>query len=225
MRILVVEDQLDLGSMLAESLSSGGFVVDRASTIAETLEAVRSYDYPIVLLDRRLPDGDAICALKQIRSLRPSIRVLIVTALRSLDDRVSGLDAGADDYLTKPFATDESLARIRASLRRPGAGPIPLVSLGTLAFDFNLHEATVAGAPLRLRKRELLLLEALMRRAGRAVTHSAIIEDIYAADENVQNDALRMLVSRLRQRLRDAGAKVDIYSTKGVGYLIAAEGN
>jgi two-component system OmpR family response regulator len=224
-RILVVEDQLELGSMLAESLSIGGFVVDRASTIGDTLEAVRSYDYPIVILDRRLPDGDAICAIKHIRMLRPNIRVLVLTALRSLDDRISGLDAGADDYLTKPFATDELLARIRASLRRPGAGPVPLASLGSLTFDFNLHEATVCGAPVRLRKRELLLLEALMRRAGRAVTHSAIIENIYAADEVVQTDALRMLVSRLRQRLREAGAGVDIYSTKGVGYLIAAEGS
>jgi DNA-binding response OmpR family regulator len=222
-RILIVEDQLDLGSMMAASLSTNGFVVDRASTIAETLESVRAYDYPIVLLDRRLPDGDAIRALKDIRSLRPNIRVLIVTALRGLDDRISGLDAGADDYLTKPFATDELLARIRASLRRPGAGPIPVASIGALTFNFNLHEATVAGKSLNLRKRELMLLEVLMRRAGRAVTHAAIIEEIYAADETVQNDALRMLVSRLRQRLREASAKVDIYSTKGVGYLIAAE--
>lgn len=221
MKILVVEDQPDLGSMMTDRLGRSGYVVDHVSTIADTIDALRAYDYPVVLLDRRLPDGDGLTILPQMRSLRPNIRVLMVTALRSLDDRVNGLDAGADDYLIKPFEADELLARIRASLRRPGAGPIPSVSLGALRFDLNQREAYVNGRPLILPKRELLLLETLMRRAGRAVMHSTIIDEIYGLDEQVQNNALKMLASRLRQRLRDAGAGVDIYATRSVGYLIA----
>ncbi len=221
MRILVVEDQFDIGAMMSDRLGRSGYVVDCVGTIADTLDALSAYDYPVVLLDRRLPDGDGLTILPRMRSLRPNIRVLMVTALRSLDDRVNGLDAGADDYLIKPFEADELLARIRASLRRPGAAPIPPVSLGALSFDLNLREAQVNGRPLILPKRELLLLETLMRRAGRAVAHSAIIDEIYGLDEQVQNDALKMLASRLRQRLRDSGAGVDIYATRSVGYLIA----
>ncbi|MEF3365121.1 response regulator transcription factor [Methylocystis sp. 9N] len=221
MKILVVEDQRDLGSMMRDRLGRSGYVVDCVGTIAETLEALRAYDYPVLLLDRRLPDGDGMNFLPQIRSLRPSIRVLMVTALRSIDDRINGLDAGADDYLVKPFAADELLARVRASLRRPGAVSIPTVSVGALSFDLNQREAYVNGRPLILPKRELLLLETLMRRAGRAVMHSTIIDEIYGLDEQVQNNALKMLASRLRQRLRDAGAGVDIYATRSVGYLIA----
>lgn len=221
MRILVVEDQVDIGKLIADRLAGAGYLVDRVGMIADAKEALYAYDYPILLLDRRLPDGDGLAFLPEIRALRPNIRVLMVTALRSLDDRVNGLDAGADDYLIKPFDLDELLARIRASLRRPGAAPMPPVTLGSLSFDLNLHEAQVEGRPLILHKRELLLLEALMRRAGRAVTHSAIIDQIYGLDEQVQNDALKMLVSRLRQKLREANAGVEIYATRSVGYLIA----
>jgi two-component system, OmpR family, response regulator len=221
MRILVVEDQVEIGALMADRLRGSGYLVDRVGMIADAREALHAYDYPVLLLDRRLPDGDGMDFLPEIRALRPNIRVLMVTALRSLDDRVNGLDAGADDYLVKPFALDELLARIRASLRRPGAGPMPAVSLGALSFDLNLHEAQVNGRPLILHKREILLLETLMRRAGRAVTYSVIIDEIYGIDEQVQNDALKMLVSRLRQKLREADAGVEIFATRSVGYLIA----
>jgi len=221
MRILVVEDQVDMGALMSERLERSGYLVDRVGMIADAREALHAYDYPVLLLDRRLPDGDGLNFLPETRTLRPNIRVLMVTALRSLDDRVNGLDAGADDYLIKPFAPDELLARLRASLRRPGAAPIPPVLLGALSFDLNLHEAHVNSRPLVLHKRELLLLEILMRRAGRAVTYSGIIDEVYGLDEEVQNDALKMLVSRLRQKLREAEAGVEIYATRSVGYLIA----
>lgn len=221
MRILVVEDQIDMAILMSDRLERSGYLVDRVGKIADALEALHAFDYPILLLDRRLPDGDGLDFLPEIRTLRPNIRVLMVTALRSLDDRVNGLDAGADDYLVKPFAPDELLARIRASLRRPGAAPIPPVVLGQLSFDLNLHDAQVRSRPLPLHKRELLLLETLMRRAGRAVTYTLILDEIYGLDEQVQNDALKMLVSRLRQKLRDADAGVEIYATRSVGYMIA----
>jgi two-component system, OmpR family, response regulator len=223
MRILVVEDQRDIGDMMADRLARAGYLVDCVGAVGDALAALQTYDYPMLILDRRLPDGDSLRSLPEIRELRPNIRVIMVTALRSLDDRVNGLDAGADDYLVKPFAPDELLARIRASLRRPGAAPIPPVALGNLTFDLNLCAAQVDGLPLILPKRELLLLETLMRRAGRAVTHSVIIEEVYGIDENVQNDALKMLVSRLRQKLKEAGAAVELFAARSVGYLIARE--
>jgi two-component system, OmpR family, response regulator len=221
MRILIVEDQRDMAALIADRIADVGFVADQVEGIGEALEALQARDYPIMLLDRRLPDGDAISILPEIRRVRPGIRIILVTALQSIDEKINGLDAGADDYLTKPFDPDELLARIRASLRRPGGRPIPPIALGSLSFYPATFEATVLEKPLLLHKREVLLLESLMRRAGRAVTHDMLIEEIYGLEENVQIDALKMLVSRLRQRLKERNADVEIHSARGIGYLIA----
>lgn len=220
MRILIVEDQRDMAALIADRIGGSGLLVDRVGAIGDALDALKSYDYPVMLLDRRLPDGDGISILSPARRIRPELRVILVTALGSIEDRIAGLEAGADDYLTKPFDADELLARVRASLRRPGGKPLPIVSLGALSFDPNTCEATVAERPLSLHKREMLLLETLMRRAERAVKHSTLISEIYAYDEPVQRHALKMLVFRLRQRLMDAGAGVEIHSARGIGYLI-----
>jgi DNA-binding response OmpR family regulator len=220
MRILIVEDQPEMASLMAERLTRSGYVADNVGTLEDAIEALRQYDYPIILLDRRLPDGDGVSILQSVRSTKPNTRVLLVTALRSIDERINGLDAGADDYLTKPFDADELIARIRAILRRPNAGVVPPVSLGELSFDLNQHEAFVRGQPFVMSKRELLLLEALMRRAGRAVKHSTLISEIYGLDDVVQADALKMSVSRLRQRLKDCRAGVEIHTLRGIGYLI-----
>lgn len=220
MRILIVEDQREMAALIAARTQDAGFVADHVGDIGEALEALRSHDYPLVLLDRRLPDGDAIGAVPAMRRLRPGIRIVFVTALQSIDDKISGLDAGADDYLAKPFDPEELMARIRASLRRPGGRPMPPVMVGNLSFDLDAHEAQIEGRPFLLHKRELLLLEALMRRAGRAVTHDSLIEEIYGFADMVQIDALKMLVSRLRQRLERQAAGVEIHAARGIGYLI-----
>jgi DNA-binding response OmpR family regulator len=221
MRVLVVEDQLDLSSFIAERLEHSGYVVDRVGTLADAIEAVRTHDYPVMLLDRRLPDGDGVAILPEVRAARPGIRVLVVTALRSIDDRIDGLDAGADDYLTKPFDPNELLARIRASLRRPGSAVLPRVIVGAISFDLNNSEALIEDRPFMAPRREMLLLEALMRRAGRMVVHAVLMDEIYGFNQRIQIDALKMLVSRLRQRLRENGAGVEIHSARGIGYLIA----
>lgn len=220
MRILIVEDQPEMASLMAERLTRSGYVADNVGTLEDAIEALRQYDYPMILLDRRLPDGDGVSILQLVRSTKPNTRVLLVTALRSIDERINGLDAGADDYLTKPFDADELLARIRAILRRPGGERVPPVTLGDLTFDLNQHEAFVHGRPFLVSKRELLLLEALLRRAGRAVKHSTLISEIYGLDDVVQVDALKMSVSRLRQRLKDCRAGVEIHTLRGIGYLI-----
>lgn len=220
MRILIVEDQPEMASLVADRLTQSGYLADCVGTLAEAIEALKQYDYPLILLDRRLPDGDGVSILQMVRSTNPSIRVLLVTALRSIDERINGLDAGADDYLTKPFDVDELLARVRAILRRPDGALVPPVALGDLSFDLNLHEAFIRGQPFFVSKRELLLLESLLRRAGRAVKHSTLISEIYGLNDSVQIDALKMSVSRLRQRLKDCGAGVEIHTLRGIGYLI-----
>jgi DNA-binding response OmpR family regulator len=219
-RILIVEDQREMAALIAERIDDAGFVTDHVGDIAEALEALRTRDYPLVLLDRRLPDGDSIGAVPTIRHLRPGIRIVFVTALHSTDNKICGLDAGADDYLSKPFDADELVARIRASLRRPGGRSQPPIVVGNLSFDLEAREAQVSGRPFVLHRRELLLLEALVRRAGRAVTHDSLFEDIYGFGETAQIDALKMLVSRLRQRLEKQAAGVEIHAARGIGYLI-----
>ena len=221
MRILIVEDQLDLAAQLNELLARTGYVADRVTTMTDALDVVAMHDYPLILLDRRLPDGDSVSIIPRIRAVRPGIRVLLITALRSIEDRVNGLDAGADDYLTKPVDPNELLARIRASLRRPGGAELPTVTVADLSFDLNRGEAFVKGEAFVGPKREMLLLEALVRRAGRTATHPVLMEQVYGLEENVQSDALKMMVSRLRQRLKERGAGVEIHAARGVGYLLA----
>ncbi len=220
MRILIVEDQSDIASLIADRVGRSGYAPDHVGSLADALEALRNYDYPVMLLDRRLPDGDGVSTLPEMKAIRPGVRILLVTAARSIDERVNGLEAGADDYLTKPFAPEELIARIRASLRRPGAAPVPAVTLRGLSFDLNTLEASIDGQPFIPPRRELLLLGALMRRAGRAVTFATLIEEIYGADDDVNIGALKMLVLRLRQRLKDRRAGVEIHAPRGIGYLI-----
>jgi two-component system, OmpR family, response regulator len=220
MRILIVEDQAEIAAHLSDRLVAAGYAADVARTLDDAVEAIRQFDYPLIVLDRRLPDGDGLLALPTIRQTRPSARVLLVTAMRSIDDRVNGLDAGADDYLTKPFEDTELMARIRAVLRRPNTAPVPNVSLGNLVFDFNRQSAFVSGRALHLPKRETLLLEALVRCAGRAVKHNMLISEVYGPTESIQPDALKMSVSRLRQHLKECDACVEIHTLRGIGYLL-----
>lgn len=221
MRLLIVEDQPDLGSNIIERLARSGYGADQVGTLAEALEAVRDNDYPLILLDRRLPDGDGASILPEVRKIRPNVRVLVVTAMCSIDDKIDGLNAGADDYLTKPFNADELLAQIRASLRRPGGALIPPVNVGALSFDLNTCEAFINDFPFLVPKRELMLLEALMRRASRAVRFAALVQEIYGLEGGGEIDALKMLVFRLRQRLKEKHAGAEIRAARGIGYLIA----
>jgi two-component system OmpR family response regulator len=220
MRILIVEDQREIAALMAERIGGEGFIADSVGTLYDARHALYLHDYPIMLLDRRLPDGDGVSIIPEARRLRPAIRVLVVSALRTIDAKVDGLDQGADDYLTKPFESAELMARIRASLRRPGASSLPPVVLGALSFDLNTRAATIGGRPVVLQKREMLMLESLMRRVERIVTHDVLIDEVYGLNEVVQINVLKTLSSRLRNRLKGLHAGVDVKSVRGVGYLI-----
>ncbi|HEY8065450.1 MAG TPA: response regulator transcription factor [Methylosinus sp.] len=220
MRILIVEDQPDISMLIADRIRRAGYIPDCVGALADVPDALEACDYPVMLLDRRLPDGDGLSVIAEAKRIRPGIRILAVTAARSIEERVDGLDAGVDDYLTKPFSPEELLARIRASLRRPGGDPAPPVAIGRLDFDLNSDSASIGGTPFVVPRRELTLLGALMRRAGRAVTFTTLLEEVYGSDDLSHIGALKMVAMRLRQRLNDQAAGVEIHAPRGIGYLI-----
>jgi len=224
MRILVVEDEAETARLLVDRLRAGGYDADQAASIGEARRAIEGRAYSLTVLDRRMPDGDSLGLIGDIRRRHPGSRIVVLSALSAPTDRIAGLDAGADDYLVKPFDVDELLARIRANLRRGFAGDPP-VTLGALSFDPHGREVTVHGKPLLLHRREVALLEALIRRQGQIAPREALLDEVYAGGENFhRSNALDALASRLRKRLGEADAGVEIQSIRGRGYLLSAEG-
>ena len=220
MRILLVEDHQALRSLTADYLVEKGFVVDDVASIEAAQAALRGTAYDAMIVDLGLPDGDGRTLLAGPGRSTPA---LILTARDSLTDRIEGLNAGADDYLVKPFDLDELQARLRAVLRRPGARNEIVLTLGQLAFDTHAREASVAGQPLALRRRETLLLEALLSARGRIVVRDVLDERLYGYDEAVTPNALEASVSRLRRALGAADAGVVLEARRGIGYLLRAE--
>ncbi|PWB78494.1 MAG: two-component system response regulator [Methylocystaceae bacterium] len=220
MRALLVEDEPEMARSIGVKLGRSGFVADSVGTIADARESLRLHRYAFALLDRRLPDGDGITLLPDMRRRQPGIRILILTACDAVNERISGLDAGADDYMTKPFDSDELMARIRTCLRRPGADLLPPITIGSLSFDLNIRELSVAGRPVVLHRRELALIDVLARHAGRVVLRTTLLEEIYGFDDEVQANALNILVSRMRRRLSELNAGVEIHSARGIGYML-----
>lgn len=221
MRILIVEDEPEMALLMSRRLGRAGFVSDKAECIGDAIEALRANAYSLVLLDRRLPDGDAAECIPAIRELRPSLPIMIISALDAYRDRVEGLDAGADDYLTKPFNGPEFLARVRARLRQSSGGAIlPPIVVGRLSYDQNARQIMIDALAFRIHRREFTLLEALMRRANRVASREALTSSVYGLDKAVSPGALDTLVSRLRKRLEDAAAGAEIHLVRGRGYLL-----
>ncbi len=220
MRLLLVEDEPEMADALATALHRFDMIVDHAPTLAYAREAVADSLHDLILLDLQLPDGDGLAFLTHLRGTGDTTPVIVLTARGSIEDRVNGLDVGADDYLTKPFAVEELLARVRAIMRRP-AKVIPMVArVGRLEFSLDNREARIDGTLLDLPRRELLVLETLVRRQGRTVLRSVLEEAVYAFDDEIQSNALDSHISRLRRKLSEAEANVEIHGIRGVGYLI-----
>jgi len=219
-RVLLVEDEPEMAAALTVALKNYDMAVDHVTTLADAEEAAFVNDYGAILLDRQLPDGDGLTLIPKLRVKGAGVPVIVLTARGELADRIAGLDTGADDYLGKPFAVEELLARLRAVLRRPADLPPETMRLGRLSFDLGNREASVAGRPLDLPRRELLVLEALLRRMGRTVTRSSLEEAVYGFDDEIQSNALDTHVSRLRRKLSEAEAEVQIHGIRGIGYLL-----
>jgi DNA-binding response OmpR family regulator len=220
MRILLVEDQASLARQVAARVERAGYELDHVETLEEAIHALDNCAYALALLDRRLPDGDSLSLIPLARRTQPEIRIVMLTALDTVDDRVEGLEAGADDYLTKPFHFDEMIARIRAQLRKHGDDHAPPIGIGALAFDPRLRVVTVRGRPILFARRELLLLETLLRRANCVVTRETLNAELYGYGEEVQEHALTSLVSRVRTRLAEVDAGVEIHSARLLGYIL-----
>ena len=224
MRLLFVEDNPKLLTLVSEGLAVAGFTVDRCSTVADALAAVDGVTYDAVILDLGLPDGDGLQVLSYLHNKRHNPPpLLILTARDRLSDRVTGLNRGADDYLVKPFAMDELVARIKALLRRPGGALGVTLEVGELQFDSVAMTASCGDTMLKLSKRELNVLEQLMRRAGKVVPKAVMEERIYGFDQEVESNAVEAHVSRLRKKLAHYTQSVTIHTVRGVGYLIMTE--
>lgn len=223
MRILLVEDEAEFAKALRGALERDRFVVDWVDSLALASEASRSGVHELVLLDRTLPDGDGLSLIPQLRNDAPGVPIIVLSARGELIDRVAGLDDGADDYLVKPFDLEEMLARIRAVQRRPSEVASDEVVVGDLLFDRAIGEARVHGARLDLQRREAAVLNALLRRRERTVLRETLEEAVYGFDDAIQSNTLDSHISRLRRKLGNAGAGVEIHTVRGVGYLLRAK--
>lgn len=220
MRVLLVEDEPELASALHAVLARHDMVVDHAVDLVEAEQIAAACAHDVLVLDRQLPDGDGLSLIPKLRARDNRVPVLVLTVRSEIADRVAGLDHGADDYLAKPFAFEELLARLRALMRRPANMQSEVVRAGRLSFDLVNREASVDGTVLELTRRETLVLEALLRRVGRMVPRSTLMEAVFALDDEVQPNALDTQVSRLRRKLSDAEGGVLINGVRGVGYLL-----
>lgn len=219
MRLLLVEDDESLATGLRRGLAAKGFAVDRAESAEVAAALVGENPYDLIVLDLGLPGTDGLSFLAQLRARRYAIPVLILTARGSVEDRVRGLDHGADDYLRKPFAFSELVARIRALLRRGETLAPMILRVGDVELDSRRFEVRCAGALVPLTAKEFAILEYLLCHAGELVTRSTLLDHCW--DESYQglSNLVDVHVSRLRRKLDSAGASAPLRSVRGAGYI------
>ncbi len=221
MRILMVEDDAALARSIAALLRAGGHAVDHTASGEETLALVSGEPYALIILDVGLPDIDGFTVLERLRRRGEKVPVLMLTARDALDDRVRGLDLGADDYLRKPFEPSELEARVRALGRRRGGDPAAVVTIGALVLNRSSGQAEIAGRILDLRRREYAVLDTLATRAGQVVARELLLAEVFGYDEPVGPNAIEVNVTRLRGKLAPDGPQ--IRTIRGVGYLLDPE--
>lgn len=222
MRILLVEDANTLRTALARGLTKAGYCVEAHGDGEAGLDAALVHAYDIVILDLMLPGCDGMEILRQMRAAKVDSEVLLLTARARIEDRVAGLDAGADDYLVKPFAFDELLARVRALMRRRFGDKSEAVRVANLSIDPAAGRMSVDGCELMLQPREYMLLELLARRAGKVVTRTEVMERIYDHEAELRSNSIESAISKIRRALREAGARVSIQPVPRRGYLLQA---
>ena len=223
MRVLLVEDEARLVDLLRATLVDAGFAVDALLSAGDACEALAVGAYDVVILDLGLPDGDGLDVLASARRGGKNMPILVLTARDAVEDRVRGLDAGADDYLVKPFATTELVARTKALLRRPGHALGTTLEAGNLLFDTIGRDVRIRGEILALARQELSVLEHLMRRLGRVVPKAVLEEKLYGIDDELGSNAIPVHVHHLRRKLTESGATCAIHTVRGIGYLLTEE--
>ena len=226
MRILLVEDDFRLAETLAEALSDQLYTVDIAANGLLAWDYVKNLDYDLVLLDVMLPGLDGITLCQQLRSQGYRMPILMITARDTVSDKITGLDAGADDYIVKPVDLGELLARIRALLRRGGTTSQPILEWGAIKLDQSTYEVSYANKNLSLTRKEYSILELLIRNGRRVLSSSVIIDHIWKLESPPEEDTVKVHVRSLRQKLRAVGAPDDFIETlHGVGYRLAIVSN
>jgi two-component system OmpR family response regulator len=216
MRVLYVEDDRMIGAAVVQALKDAAYAVDWVTDGESALLAAKAEDYQLVLLDLGLPKPDGLDVLRGIRKSLPPVPVIIVTARDGIEDRIGGLDLGADDYLTKPFEVGELLARMRAVLRRQGSGVSALLSNGIIDLDPATREACRNGTKHPLTAREFALLNTLLARPGKIYSRTELEQTIYGWNEEVESNAVEFLIHALRKKL---GAET-IRNVRGVGWMV-----
>lgn len=221
MRLLVVDDNVKLRQLLVGLFTGARYVVDTVGTAGKALEALAAAKYDLILLELQLPDADGVTVLRDLRRRGINTPVLVGTVVADLERRVDALDHGADDVMIKPFSSDELLARVRALLRRPPNVLNRVLSMGNISLDTAAGAVQVDGDALELTRREIAVLETLMRNRTRPVAKRTLEEAVYSFDEDVSPNAIEAAVSRVRRRLDSAGARVTISAARGMGYLLS----
>ncbi len=221
MRLLLVEDNLRLSNLVRRGLETEGFAVDCVGNMGDAEAALDTAPFDAIILDLGLPDGDGLFFLKELRASKNNVPVLVLTARDGVDDRVKGLNAGADDYFLKPFALEELIARLRALLRRPDGALGVRLSTGNITFDTVAREVRVNDELIKISRMEMGALEQLMRRAGGVVPKDVLENKLYGFDDEVSPNSVEANISRLRKRLSQVGASVSIHTLRGIGYLLA----
>ena len=224
MHALIIEDDASIAEFIARGLREAGFAVDVASNGHDGFEAALTQEFDVVIVDLMLPGRDGLSVIDELRRRGRTTPVLILSAKRSVDDRVRGLQAGGDDYLTKPFAFAELLARVQALVRRASRVPDATTTLtvGDLTMDLLSRRVTRAGQPIELRPREFTLLEYLMRHAGTVVSKTMLLSHVWEYNFDPQTNVVDVLVSRLRDRIDKPFETKLLQTVRGVGYVIRA---
>jgi two-component system OmpR family response regulator len=221
MRALIIEDDVTIADFVARGLRESGFAVDQAADGDEGLEAALQQPYDVAIIDLMLPRRDGLAVIDELRRRGKATPVLILSARRSVDDRVRGLQAGGDDYLTKPFAFSELLARVQALVRRATRAPEPTrLTAGDLSLDLLTRKVARAGAAIELRPREFALLEYLMRNAGNVVSKTMILSHVWDYNFDPQTNIVDVLVSRLRDKIDRPFEQKLLHTVRGVGYVL-----
>jgi two-component system OmpR family response regulator len=223
MRALLVEDDATIAEFVARGLRESGFVVDHAADGEAGLHAALEHPFDVAIVDVMLPKRDGLSLIEELRRRRVVTPVLILSARREIDDRVRGLQTGGDDYLTKPFAFAELLARVQALVRRATRAPEPTtLTVDDLVLDLLSRRVTRAGKALDLRPREFALLEFLMRNVGRVVSKTMILSHVWEYNFDPQTNIVDVLVSRLREKIDRPFDKKLLHTVRGVGYVLRA---
>ncbi|ETR78315.1 transcriptional regulator [Afipia sp. P52-10] len=223
MRVLVVEDNPELAQLLTKGLKAAGFDTDHLTSAVAAQEALAAARYAALILDLGLPDGDGLTILRELRARKDPIPVLVLTARGGVNDRISGLRTGADDYLVKPFAFEELVARLEALLRRPGQLLGRSLRLSNIVFDTESRQVFVDNKPQVLSARELAVLELLLRRKGSVVSKKHLEDQIFGLAGDVGSNAVEVYIHRLRKQLADIGAQVKVNTVRGVGYIMTGD--